>query len=60
MTVTTGGRGRSSAFVLLVVVEVLGLELGFLLLAGVDQADVGAQLGREQLDHVVRQGLGGR
>ena len=39
----------------LVVVEILGLELGFLFLAGVDQADAGAQLRREQLDHVVAQ-----
>ena len=60
MTVTTGGRGRSGlVLVLVVVVEVVGLELGFLLLAGVDQADARAELGREQLDHVVGEGLGG-
>ena len=46
--------------VFLVVVEVLGLELGFLLLARVDEADGGAELGREQLDHVVAERLGGR
>ena len=41
------------------VLEVLGEELGLLLLAGVDQADLGAELGREQLDHVVGERLGG-
>ena len=60
MTVTTGGRGRSRSLVLLLVVEVLGLQLGFLFLAGVDQADGGVQLGGEQLDHVVGERLGGR
>ena len=35
--------------------EVPGLELGFFLLARLDQAHVGADLGREQLDHVVRE-----
>ena len=61
MTVTTGGRGRRSAssLLLVLVLEVLGLELGLLLLAGVDEADVGAELGGEQLDHVVAQRLGG-
>ncbi len=39
--------------------EVLRLELGFLLLAPVDQADLRADLGREQLDHVVAERLGG-
>ena len=61
MMVTTGGRGRrSSSSLFLDVFEVLGLELGLLLLAGIDQADLGADLGREQLDHVVAQRLGGR
>ena len=45
---------------LLVLLEVAGEQLGLLLLAGVDQAHVGADLGREQLDHVVGQRLGGR
>ena len=58
---TTGGRGPLVGLVLLVLVlEVPGQQLGLLLLAGVDQADVGAELGREQLDHVVGQRLGGR
>ena len=43
----------------LVVLEVAGQELGLLLLARVDQPDVGADLGREELDHVVGQRLGG-
>ena len=62
ITVTTGGRGRSVVVVLLVVlvVEEAGLERGLLLLAGVDQADPGADLGREQFDHVVAQRLGRR
>ena len=38
----------------------LALQLDLLLLAGVDQPDVAADLGREQLDHVVGQRLGGR
>ncbi len=59
MTVTTGGRGRWSASVLFVLVlEVAGQQLGLLLLAGVDQAHVGADLGGEELDHVVGQRLG--
>ena len=44
---------------LLVVVEVLGLQLGFLLLTRVDQADGRAELSGEQLDHVVAERLGG-
>ncbi len=36
------------------------LELDLLLLAGVDEADLGADLGGEQLDHVVGERLGGR
>ena len=43
---------------LVLVVEVAGQQLRLLLLAGVDQADVGADLGREELDHVVGQRLG--
>ena len=39
--------------------EVLGLELGLLLLAAVDETDLRADLGREQLDHVVAERLGG-
>ena len=59
ITVTTGGRGRSpSSALLLVVLEVLGLKLGLLLLAGVDQAHLGADLGGEELDHVVGERLG--
>ena len=37
--------------------EVARQQFGFLLLAGVDQADVGADLRREELDHVVGQRL---
>ena len=36
------------------------LELDLLLLAGIDEADLGAELGGEQLDHVVGERLGGR
>ena len=58
-----GDDGRPGPEVLLAlflyVFEVLGLELGFLLLARVDQADLGADLGGEELDHVVAQRLGG-
>ena len=45
---------------LVVLLEVAGLQLGLLLLAGVDEPDLGTELGREQLDHVVGQRLGGR
>ena len=38
-----------------VLLEVLGQQLRLALLAGVDQAHIGTQLGREQLDHVVAQ-----
>ncbi len=41
------------------VLEVAVQQLGFSLLAGVDQAHVGADLGGEQLDHVVGQRLRG-
>ena len=44
---------------LVVVVEELGQQLGLALLARVDQAHLGTKLGREQLDHVVGQRLGG-
>ena len=61
MTVTTGGRGRNSVVRLLFVLvgKILGLELGFLLLARLDQTHLGADLGRKQLDHVVRKRHGG-
>ena len=58
MTVTTGRAGPLVGLVLLVLLlEVAGQQLGLLLLAGVDQAHVGADLGREELDHVVGQRL---
>ncbi len=43
---------------LLVVAEELGAQGGLLLLTGVDEVDLGADLGREQGDHVVGQWLG--
>jgi hypothetical protein len=46
-------------FVVLVL-EVLGEKLGLPLLPRVDQAHLNAELGGEQLDHVVGEGLGGR
>ena len=53
------GTGPLVGVVLLVLVlEVAGQELGLLLLAGVDEADLGADLGAEELDHVVGQRLG--
>ena len=59
MTVTTGGPRPLVGLVLLVLLlEVAGQQLRLLLLAGVDQAHVGPDLGREQLDHVVAQRLG--
>ena len=59
MTVTTGRPGPLVGLVLLVLVlEVAGQQLRLLLLAGVDQAHVGADLGGEELDHVVGQRLG--
>ncbi len=45
---------------LVVVVEELGQQLGLSLLTRVDQANLGTELGGEQVDHVVGQGLGGR
>ena len=62
MTVTTGGRGRRFRLVLflVVVVEELGQQLCLALLTGIDQTDIGAELGREQVDHVVGQRLRGR
>jgi len=57
-----GDDRRAGPLVLLVLlvllVEVAGQEFGLLLLAGVDQAHFGADLGGEQLDHVVGQRLG--
>ena len=56
MTVMTGGRGSASLVV--VVVEVVDaerlLQLDLLLLARVDEADLRADLGGEQLDHARR------
>ena len=53
------GAGPLVGLVLLVLVlEVAGQQLGLLLLAGVDEAHVGTDLGREELDHVVGQRLG--
>ena len=62
MTVMTGGRRRQRlVVVVLVVVDVEQLvQLDLLLLARVDEADLGADLGGEQLDHVVGERLGGR
>ena len=61
MTVTTGGpRPQVGVVLLVLLLEVPGQQLGLLLLAGVDQAHVGAELGGEQLDHVVGERLGGR
>ena len=58
-----GHDGRTRTQVLLALflflLEVLGLELGLLLLTGVDETDLRADLGGEQLDHVVAQRLGG-
>ena len=59
MTVITGGRGRRLTRFLLVLELEAGQQLGFLLLARVDQPDVGAELRGEQLDHVVGERLGG-
>ena len=60
MTVMTGARERRVVVVLEEVEVEQLLQLDLLLLAGVDQADLGAELGGEQLDHVVGQRLGGR
>ena len=49
-------------FVLLffvLVLEVLGQQFGLALFTRVHQADLGPELGREQLDHVIGQRLGG-
>ena len=56
------GAGPEVGLVLLlvVVVEELGQELGFALLARVDQPDVGPELGGEEVDHVIGERLGGR
>ena len=64
MTVMIGGR-VGHALVVVVLTEQLVdaealLELDLLLLAGIDEADGGAELGGEQLDHVVGQRLRGR
>ena len=62
MTVMTGGRTwwSSSSSSIVLAAEELGPQGGLLLLAGVDQADLGADLGGEQTDHVVGERLGGR
>ena len=54
-----GARAQVLLALFLVLLEVLGLELRLLLLAGVDQADLRTDLGGEELDHVVGQRLGG-
>src|SRR5205085_2849056 len=53
-------RAGPQVFLGVVLVAEHGLEGHLLLLAGVDEQDVGAQFGGEQLDHVVGQRLGGR
>ena len=63
MTVMTGGRTRPR--LVRVVVDIVIdqeelLELDLLLLAGVHEADLRPDLGGEQLDHVVVEGLRGR
>ena len=60
MTVMTGGRGSLGVRVVVVVVVEEGLELELLLLAGLDEQDVGADLEREQLDLLVGERHGGR
>jgi hypothetical protein len=54
MTGVAGGRVEQ------LVEPELALQLDLLLLAGVDEADLRADLGREQLDHVVGERLRGR
>ena len=54
MTVMTGGARRCSVVVVVVVVVEQRLELELLLLAGLDEQDLGADLEREQLDHARR------
>ena len=55
-----GRTGLKLALLLILVLfEVLGEDLGLLLLTGVDQAHLGTQLGSEELDHVVGQRLCG-
>ena len=57
-----GHHGRPRALVGVVVfflfLEVPSQQLGLLLLAGVDQADLGPDFGGEELDHVVAQATG--
>ena len=54
-----GRRGtRGNGVVLVVLVEELREELGLLLLAGIDQVDLRADLGGVELDHVVATGSG--
>src|SRR5205085_12187151 len=54
-----GRPGTKVVVIVVVVVPEHALELDLLLLTGVDEEDLGADLGREQLDHVVAQGGGG-
>ena len=58
-----GHHGRAGPLVgvllLVLLLEVAGQQLRFLLLARVDQAHAGADFGREELDHVVGQRLRG-
>ena len=60
MTVMTGGRQLLRVRVVVVVVVEEGLELQLLLLAGLDEEHVGAELEGEQLDLLVGQRHGGR
>ena len=59
MTVTTGGRRGAAVRVVAGVDPEELAELGLLLLAGIDETDLGADLGREQLHHLVAERLGG-
>src|SRR5207237_549097 len=52
-------RAGSQVLFVLVVVGEHGLELDLLLLAGIDEQHLGADVVGEQLDHVVRERLGG-
>ncbi len=53
-------RSQILLTLLVLVLEVLGLQLGLLLLTGIDQTDLGTELGGEELDHVVGERLRGR
>ena len=60
MTVMTGGARLEQRLVVVVVVVEQRLQLELLLLAGLDEQDLGAELGGEQLDHLVGERLRGR